>query len=201
LRNYHTEAVDQDDFSCRIWEAASATVAAPIFFEPVTIKPSGVEFVDGGLRRNNPINEIGRECHDIKAWKDKRIGCLVSLGTGWTDPAEVPARLDKFLKRCLDLTTNSDDIANQFAKSPLGKELSEASAYYRFSVQQGMSALQLDDWKHNELMDGLTNVYLSNPLTVPIVQGCVRALLQPDSHSQSSWANEKILSDRQHAAV
>ena len=60
LRNFETEAVDQEDYDCTIWEAGSATAAAPIFFENVVFK-SGMTFIDGGLRRNNPINELIRE--------------------------------------------------------------------------------------------------------------------------------------------
>ncbi len=183
LRNYETHAADQGDYDCTILEAGSATAAAPLFFEEVTFQPCGITFVDGALKRNNPINELVRETNSIRAWHGREIGCIVSLGTGWTDPSEVPARLDKFLRKCVELATNSDDIADQFAKSPFGKELSNTSRYFRFSVQQGMSALQMDDWKQTDLMDGLTNEYLGKPLTSPLIERCTESLLHPHIHS------------------
>ena len=182
LRNFETEAADQENYDCTIWEAGSATAAAPIIFEKVNFK-SGVVFVDGGLRRNNPINELVRETKSIRSWQDRDVGCIVSLGTGWTDPSEIPARLDKFLKRCVEVATDSDDIADQFARSPYGKLLIDRSSYFRFSVQQGMTHLQMDDWKETDLMDGLTSAYLGKPENSTLVERCARSMLYPSASS------------------
>ena len=182
LRNFETEAADQENYECTIWEAGSATAAAPIFFEEVAFK-SGVVFVDGGLRRNNPINELVREAKSIRSWQDRDVGCIMSLGTGWTDPSEVPRRLDKFLKVCVEVATDCDDIADQFAKSPNGKSLIDRSSYFRFSVQQGMTDLQMDDWKETELMDALTSAYLGKTEISTLVERCARSILYPSVSS------------------
>ena len=182
LRNFETEAADQENYDCTIWEAGSATAAAPIIFDKVNFK-SGVVFVDGGLRRNNPINELVRETESIRSWQDRDVGCIVSLGTGWTDPSEIPARLDKFLKRCVEVATDSDDVADQFARSPYGKLLIERSSYFRLSVQQGMTHLQMDDWKDTDLMDGLTSAYLGKPENSTLVERCARSMLYPSASS------------------
>ena len=182
LRNFETEAADQENYECTIWEAGSATAAAPVFFEKVTFK-SGVVFVDGGMRRNNPINELVREAQSIRSWQDRDVGCIVSLGTGWTDPSEVSPRLDQFLQECVNVATDCDDIADQFAKSPNGKSLIDRSSYFRFSVQQGMSDLQMDDWKETELMDALTTKYLGKPEISTLVERCARSILYPSASS------------------
>jgi len=183
LRNFESEAVDQVNLDCTIWEAGSATAAAPIFFEKVVLRSSGIGLVDGGPRRNNPINEMVREASSIRPWKDKETGCIISLGTGWTDPTEIPARLDKFLRQCVNMATDADDVADQFARTPHGKDLIDNSRYFRFSVQQGMSNLQMDDWKENELMDGLTSAYLGKPENSALVERCAKSLLYPDTSS------------------
>lgn len=68
--------------------------------------------MDGALKRNNPINELVRGASRIRAWHGRKIGCIVSLGTGWTDPSEVPARLKEFLRQCVELATSLDDIVD-----------------------------------------------------------------------------------------
>ncbi len=76
MRTYSTDI--DDAFSARIWEAARATSAAPTFFEPITI--NGVKYGDGGTGWNNPTAEAIAEAH--RKWPGRRIGCLLSLGTG-----------------------------------------------------------------------------------------------------------------------
>lgn len=47
LRNYKTLAVEQSNYDCKLWEAGLATAAAPLFFNSVTFKPSGIILKDG----------------------------------------------------------------------------------------------------------------------------------------------------------
>lgn len=55
FRSYRAEGTA--DLGPKIWEAARATSAATTFFDPMTIGRYGQEFVDGGGKRNNPIQE------------------------------------------------------------------------------------------------------------------------------------------------
>ena len=81
---------------CKIWEAARATSAASTFFEPIEIGPHREvcvnlshkkqylirrhqTFVDGALRRNNPIREANKESRDIWPGEERLI---ISIGTG-----------------------------------------------------------------------------------------------------------------------
>ena len=57
LRNYTSLHPTAENYSCTIWEAASATAAAPLYFKSVQFNETGEKWCDGGLRRNNPINE------------------------------------------------------------------------------------------------------------------------------------------------
>ena len=70
----------------KVWEALVASAAAPTYF------PSFGTFLDGGLMSNNPtlpaMTDIIRQGR-----KKSRIGCVLSLGTGFQDP---PQRVDNF---------------------------------------------------------------------------------------------------------
>lgn len=191
LRSYETKAADQQDFDCYIWEAGCATSAAPMFFSSVEFHSSGAEFVDGALRRNNPVREVIAEANRI--WKDRKLGCLISLGTGWAQVSEVPKRLDKFLAKAVKMMTDADEIAESFAKDQLGRDLVSSNRYYRFSVEQGMEGLKLDDWKETERMDALTMAYLGKPEKAEAMVRSARSLLHPDLNSRweitCGWKN------------
>lgn len=182
LRSYETNAADQQDFDCFIWEAGCATSAAPMFFSGVKFQSSGAEFVDGALRRNNPVREVVAEATRI--WKHRTLGCLISLGTGWAQLSEVPTRLDKFLAKAVKMMTDADEIAESFAKDQLGRDLISSNRYYRFSVEQGMEGLKLDDWKETERMDALTMAYLGKPEKAQAMVRSARSLLYPDLNSR-----------------
>jgi hypothetical protein len=79
LRSYGHEAS-----SCRIWEAARATSAAPTFFKHICIHDpvdgTNEYFVDGGVAHNNPSELALTEAKIV--WKNVRKFCVVSIGTG-----------------------------------------------------------------------------------------------------------------------
>ena len=68
----------------KIWEAARATTAAPTFFKRITVVDDGgarEDFLDGGLRFNNPAQLALGEAFTVFGGASK-LGCLVSIGTG-----------------------------------------------------------------------------------------------------------------------
>jgi hypothetical protein len=65
-----------------IREAARATSAAPTYFPPLDVG-GGYKFVDAGaFGFNNPTSLVLREAEQIPEFRGRRIGCIVSLGTG-----------------------------------------------------------------------------------------------------------------------
>ena len=182
LRNYESEHPTQANYECTIWEAASATAAAPMFFEAVKFKAGGETWCDGGLHRNNPINialaQLGLETE----WSHKPIGCVLSLGTGAPQIKEVSGNLAKFLRGSVDIMTDSEKIADEFAISKDGQELSNSRRYFRFSVVQGMEVLQMDEFNETERMKSLTDLYLSKIRSGNEVQRCAKSLLWPDQN-------------------
>ena len=70
----------------KVWEAGRASSAAPYFFPTFQGK-----FLDGGLMANNPTLDAIVEIHSQaeKEGSNSKIGCVVSLGTGYTAPKAV----------------------------------------------------------------------------------------------------------------
>lgn len=68
-----------DEMKC--WEAARSTSAAPTYFPPHYHKATRQSYVDGALRRNNPIQTLEEERRAI--WKDATPpDIMLSIGTG-----------------------------------------------------------------------------------------------------------------------
>lgn len=93
-----------------------------MYFKNVTFENSGDKWCDGGMRRNNPTNEALTEVTREKDWKDRSLGCVVSLGSGAPQIKGVSSNLAGFLKGSVDIMTDSEDIADLFAASKDGRD-------------------------------------------------------------------------------
>ena len=182
LRTYETSDPTQADHHCTIWEAGSATAAAPLFFRPVTFKGSGEIWCDGGLKRNNPVHEAVAEVKREPTWREREIGCLLSIGTGVPRIGGVSSNLAKFLKGAVEMMTASEDVAIDFLHLSEGRALSSTNRYFRFNVPQGMQDLQLDECSRTEEMRALTDHYLQDLKVGNEVATCARSLLAPDDN-------------------
>ena len=134
------------------------------------------------MRRNNPIHEALTEITRENDWKGRERGCIVSLGTGAPQINEVSANLAGFLRGSVDIMTDSEDIADQFARSKDGCDLAKSRRYFRFSVPQGMKEIEMEDYKETEKMKALTTDYLSKIGSGTEVVQCARSLLYPDDN-------------------
>jgi len=67
FRNYLLEG--KTDLQPKIWEAARATSAATLFFDPITIGRFNQTFVDGAGGHNNPVEAIYGEA--VARWNAK----------------------------------------------------------------------------------------------------------------------------------
>ncbi|KAF4437154.1 hypothetical protein F53441_13112 [Fusarium austroafricanum] len=182
LRSYISSHPTEENYQCTIWEAASATSAAPTFFRPVKLT-GGELFCDGGMRRNNPINEAVKELNREleKEWAGRSLSCLVSIGTGVVEAAKLSSSLTVLIKAVVKILTDSEDIAEEFVKSPFGQQLESSRRYFRFNVPQGLQTLKLDEWKETEKLNAATMDYLSKSGTGNLVKLCAQALNDPDA--------------------
>ncbi|KAJ8263919.1 hypothetical protein GJAV_G00143080 [Gymnothorax javanicus] len=120
----------------RVWYAARATSAAPIYFRSMD------HFLDGGLLANNPTLDSMAEIHRYnkalhsqgRGSEAQRLGVVVSLGTGKIPQSKVPSvdifrpkgfwqtlemiqRVDDMLTVLLNTLTMSDSCVAERARS------------------------------------------------------------------------------------
>ncbi|MCJ1367398.1 hypothetical protein MMC16_006531 [Acarospora aff. strigata] len=151
--------------NCKIWEAARATTAAPTFFKRIAIGEEGrakEEFIDGGVRCNNPTNQVLEEARNIFG-DDRTVGCLLSIGTGHPGTIGLakpdsfqnllPLKLIDILKRiATDCESAAHDLSLRFRDFP--------DCYFRFNVSHGAEGVSLEEWEKMEEIEGHTKAYM-----------------------------------------
>lgn len=119
----------------------------------------------GGLGRSNNPTEIHLE--EAKVFPNKRIGCILSIGTGHMKPPSLPRRsvFPKFIPfqefSCVDPGRAVEAIANDSEETDqkmLKRFAATPGVYFRFNVEQGMRSIKLGE-SVSELM-AHTHVYL-----------------------------------------
>jgi hypothetical protein len=196
LRSYE---VDGTELQCTILEAARATSAAPTYFPEMKI---GCDcYVDGGIGSNNPAHEAVHEARRI--WKERKIGCLVSIGTGLMEPISGATRTkeqfgNKFggiikgmapltaeklsvAQYCTEVATSCQAVHRDLVESEAVLKLAKGGRprYYRFNVTAGMSDVGLQEANKMDKISQVTDAYLSEPERRELISDCV-ALLNSD---------------------
>lgn len=176
FRTYKDNNISDD---CAIWEAARASTAAPTFFKAaeISVQPNITEtFIDGGMGCNNPTLELCAEAQEV--YKNRKIDCIVSLGTGTLSSSElsrpswwqakIPIHVVPTLVNIVNDCEKTHDIMfRDFKNNP--------DTYFRFSVP-GMGDVGLEEWKLLGKIRGKTVAYLNSPEVDPKVNAAVKAL-------------------------
>jgi hypothetical protein len=172
---------------CLIWQAARATTAAPTFFKPVAIAAAPghapQQFVDGGLRCNNPVREVMDEARAVFGGA-ARLGCLVSIGTGHAAVIGLARQPDAFerllpvglIKALKDVATDCEkeaqSVARQFRSEPPDR-------YFRFNVAHGASGISLEEWERLDEVTQHTEAYLKDAEVTRAIDRLVKLLCEP----------------------
>jgi predicted acylesterase/phospholipase RssA len=176
LRTYNITTADA--FSARIWEAARATSANPIFFEPIVI--DGVTYGDGGTGWNNPTIEAITEAHKI--WPNRQIGCLLSIGTGLEKAIQLghedeisPKLGSRLLAKLAPKASFQLEVVKYIAASLTSCEkihrdvssqfpdrIAPYTNYFRLNVPQGISEIGLEEWEKIGDIIALTQNYMEH---------------------------------------
>lgn len=156
FRTYVDDTGVNKSYDCAIWQAARATCADPLFFDPIRIGPPGLKepFVDGGLGCNNPLEILFQEAYSL--FPDHRISCIISLGTGQLHPISIhPKKFnDALLEIVRDCEGTADAAALRFRGVP--------NVYHRFTVSHGMQSIENDRWDQANTIKSHTNAYLES---------------------------------------
>lgn len=204
FRSYSGNGFSAD--KCTIWEAGRATSAAPSFFKPVFIgKPgTGQDFIDGGLKHNNPSNLAKTEAENI--WRNVKRFCIVSIGTGRQTPVHVtspeskptsslwqrPQRLvmDRSVIRggialkhvaevCVQLCTSLEEVHETMLREANSSDLDKRFTYYRFNVERGMETIGLQEWNKWKLIVAGTSRYMREGKGKQNRDACAHSLVDP----------------------
>ena len=174
--------------NCMIWEAARATSAAPTFFERIYI--DGEPFVDGGMGRNNPINQVLTETELM--FPGQPVACIVSIGTGQAETISIPKPrwpqplfqwllpssvlplhlIDAMRQIATDCEESAQDAARRFQPTP--------GIYFRFNVNQGMQKVGLEQWEKLDEVRAHTRQYLQMAEVNPRLKASVAAIATED---------------------
>ncbi|KAK4207930.1 acyl transferase/acyl hydrolase/lysophospholipase [Rhypophila decipiens] len=187
LRSYKSTTPGQVKYDCSLWEAARAATAAPLFFEPITFQKGDFTFVDGAVRANNPVEEAMNEARSL--WPGREVACLVSLGTAISvqrgfHPSKT--RLHAVLASLAKIATDANAKHIAFQNGGQGRELSRQQRYFRFSVAQGPSGIEMSDFEKLPLMQSMTIQYTTEVSRE--IEECARRLFlgHGDTNSKSA---------------
>jgi hypothetical protein len=148
-------------FECKIWEAARATSAQPLFFKPVMIGPPGFteEFIGGGLDGNNPIRQVLDQAYDL--YPKENLSCILSIGTGKVKPARYDASYipKDLISTLIGISTNCEATAVSYA----WQFQNILDLYFRFNIEQGLQDVALDDWNRLGEVRTFIQDYLQGP--------------------------------------
>lgn len=162
---------DNWDEDIKIWEAARATTAASTYFKPQKLG-TGVNmdlYIDAALGVNNPVERLIDEA-DEHLGSGRRLGCVVSIGTGTRDVKlgkaetgfrnlpQVPAYFVGLGKTLKNLTTDGESphrrLRDRLKLFP--------DAYFRFNVPDAADKVGLSDYTKMAELKELTSKYLSS---------------------------------------
>jgi Patatin-like phospholipase len=181
---------------CKIWEAARATSAAPTFFKRIEIG-RGQPFIDGGLGRNNPSRVLLEEAKVL--FGSRRIGCLVSFGTGQPETISIkkpgvfqqiiPKDVIDVLKAiATDCEATHETMLRLFANTP--------DTYFRLNVEQGMQGIQLVEWEKGENVEAHTALYMRKKEVGDILDLLVREIRVPRAQLTIEQLSTKDISSK-----
>ncbi|KAH8813828.1 hypothetical protein DL96DRAFT_1561220 [Flagelloscypha sp. PMI_526] len=168
FRNYPSRSNPSID--CMLWEAARATLAMPDLFEPIVIGDSSLRetFVGGEARWNNPTNELTKEATHI--FKDRRIACIVSIGSGHPGHMSFAQGLTELFPRiALDCERVADDMERRFGNTP--------EVFWRLSVEQGLQHLE-NDLSNLDALASHTRSYLQSARTTRSIDALLQDLIR-----------------------
>lgn len=194
IRSY--EPSSERSIPCTIVQAARATTAAPTFFKRAVINDQGIDraYLDGGVVQNNPANVVLQEANRVFG-KNRKVSCLVSIGTGKLRTNHVPKQglFDRFIpvdvaramaKIATDTEETHQALQHRFNSRP--------GIYFRFTVDEGMQDIGMDEWNKLDGVMSHTEKYLRSEDVRPKLELAVKALAEQQAMLTVSEASKEL---------
>ena len=176
LRNYRSAW--EPGTGCAIWQAARATSAAPLYFPPIRFGKPPINYVDGGLKYNNPVRSLYEEAKNVWGKSHREIKCIVSIGTG-VPPLKATGDTGKqILESMVAIATHTQQTADEFREEMAQLPEKDKIDYFRLNVDRGLESMKLEEWKDFDMLTGATSCYLNNHKGD--LDRCAKALLDSD---------------------
>jgi len=171
LRSFYSEHC-RFDSHLKIWEAARATTAATSFFKPapLPLMTGGTEdFIDAAIGCNNPVEYLIKEAAD-SIGSSKRLGCLVSIGTG-TRAIQIERaptglknilHLPKFFKEAVGALKNTATDGEETHRRVHAKLGRHSNAYFRFNIPEVADKVRLHEYRKMDILKATTTAHLDD---------------------------------------
>ena len=173
-----------------IGSAACATSAAPTLLPSVSVLD--VDFWDGGMLNNNPINQVWGARYDLGTpprsveqttddiAEEPVVSSVVSIGTGRNIGRVVlPEGLVNTIFASLAFVTNTnakhEDFRRDLERQNLRKPKGMLTKYFRFDAVKGES-FNIDDWQRIKDIKEETENWLRTDEAQNLFEECVEAL-------------------------
>jgi predicted acylesterase/phospholipase RssA len=166
--------------------AACATSAAPTFLPSVEI--NGVDFWDGGLLNNNPINQVWNARYDLapplppvnEVAEEPVVACVVSIGTGChrktrRAPKGILGKLSTAISYTMNTKAKDEDFRHSLERLNLRKSEDQRTVYFRLDAPIRES-INIDDWQKMRTLEEDTNTWLRTKEGQEIIKKCARLL-------------------------
>ncbi|QGI61754.1 hypothetical protein CEK26_005722 [Fusarium fujikuroi] len=141
----------------KIWEAARATSAAPMYFPH--IEAGGVSYFDGGLESNNPVIEVIEEAK--QEFPDDKISTVISVGTGAYQASDASAGLAGFMNYMINMATSTEKHHRAVLEDPRFADIRK-EGYFRLNGTLELGAIDLAAVERMDEIERLAEVYLSS---------------------------------------
>lgn len=178
LRSYHT---CKTSVNATICQAARATSAATTFFDPVSIED--MEFVDGALGANNPVEQVEEEATELWCPETGNIKplvkCFISIGTGNMGTYDINDRLDKFMATLAKMSTDAERIAESSMRR--WRQQYDQNRYFRFNVEHGLKSVGMKEYRKKGEIQAATYRYLDSQAQSIRLRKCVKNLVLKQS--------------------
>jgi predicted acylesterase/phospholipase RssA/pimeloyl-ACP methyl ester carboxylesterase len=156
----------------KIWEAARATSAAPMYFPRVHIGDR--TYFDGGLESNNPVIEVIEEA--LEEFPGAKIDTIISIGTGESSSPDPHGTLN-ILKHFIHRATNTEAQHQRVLRERIFRDL--LPGYFRLQGEAKLGEIDLAGFDKLDEIERLAESYLASSEGKHIVANCAARLATP----------------------
>ncbi|QRV77421.1 patatin-like phospholipase protein [Ceratobasidium sp. AG-Ba] len=169
--------------NCAIWQVLSATMSHPGMFKPVEIELDHLRqsFIDGGFGCNNPAMHVLDEAKAILP--GRHVSSVVCIGAGHSKTIRVAPPITaslvgvvptNVLKSTRQIALDAERVAEEMDK----RFRSIPGVYFRFSVDQGMQAIKMNEWEKLEQVVSNTRAYMRGAKVNQSISQSVAAIVE-----------------------